>query len=84
MPRIFKKHYEKVRSPLLPTDMSPFLRGYTFFKLVRNYPTPSDVYRAINAEHPTLFLKVGKGLSSEQEPLSWLESKLLVPGVVVH
>jgi aminoglycoside phosphotransferase len=84
MPRIFKKHYEKVGAPLLPTDIAPFLRGYMFFRLVRNYPAPSDVYRAVKAGYPTLFLKVGKDLSSEQERLSWLESKLLVPSVVAH
>lgn len=69
---------------MLPTDIAPFLHGYTFFRLVRNYPASMDVYRAIKTEYPTLFLKVGKGLNSEQKRLLWLESKLLVPRVIAY
>ncbi len=84
MPRIFIKHYEKVGAPLLSKDIAPFLRGYTFFRLVRNYPALTDVYRTIKTGYPTLFLKIGKGLNSEQKRLSWLKRKLLVHGVVAY
>lgn len=84
MNRIFKKHEERIDAPRLPADIAPFLHDYTFFNLVRNYPAPTNVYRAVRAGYPSFFLKVGRSLSSEQERLSWLDTKLLIPKVVAY
>jgi kanamycin kinase/aminoglycoside 3'-phosphotransferase-2 len=84
MNRIFKKHEERVDAPRLPADIAPFLHDYTFFKLVRNYPAPTNVYRAVRAGYPSFFLKVGRGLSAELERLSWLDTKLLIPKIVAY
>ena len=68
----------------LPADIAPFLNGYTLFKLVRNYPAPTNVYRAIREGHPNFFLKVGKRLFEEQERLLWLKNTQLTPKVVAY
>jgi kanamycin kinase/aminoglycoside 3'-phosphotransferase-2 len=84
MTRIFEKHEERIGALRLPANISSILRGYTFFRLVRNYPSPTGVYRAIMLGYPTLFLKVGKGLGFEKKRLSWLEGRLRVPAVVAY
>lgn len=84
MTRIFKKHEEMIDAPRLPTNIASFLHGYTFFRFVRNYPTPTNIYRVVKAGYSTLFLKAGGGLGSEKERLSWLKNKLLIPTVVAY
>lgn len=78
----FRMHEEVVRTPSLPPQIDSLLSGYTFFKLVRNYPVPSFVYRAVKDGYPTFYLKVGPTLSAERMRLLWLDGKLSVPKVV--
>jgi aminoglycoside phosphotransferase len=84
MTRRFKKHEERVGIPTLPTDIASLLHDCTFFKLVRNYPSPTNVYRVTTPGNPTLFLKAGRDLGPERERLLWLEGKLPVPGVAAY
>ncbi len=80
----FIKHEEKVAFPALPMDIASLLHDGTFFKLFRNYPSPTTVYRVTKAGGTTLFLKVGKCLGPEHERLLWLEGKLLVPHIAAY
>lgn len=82
MKEIFTKHIKKIEKPLLPKSFENDLYEASFYKLVRNYPEPSFIYRIVTKNNTALFMKVGKGLRTELEILQWLKDKMNVPSVI--
>lgn len=80
----FLRRDERIETPRLPVKFADFLDGYLFFKLIRNYPAPTQVYRTVREGYPTLYLKVGTNLGPEVERLVWLNGKLSIPSIVSY
>ncbi len=82
MKEIFTKHIERVVRPILPKDIDIILPDSVFYKLIRNYPEPSTIYKLVNSNKSVFYLKTGKNLQLECDKLLWLKDKLCVPEVI--
>lgn len=82
MKDIFTKQIKEVAKPILPKSFEKDLHGARFYKLIRNYPEPSFVYRIITQNDAVLFMKVANKLNPELEKLQWLKDKINVPTIV--